>query len=138
MLDLLYLSLTPLKTMTEKYQINLFNKIEKGLNATEHSFSSVKIVIYYHIDSMNYDFNSLPVKLVAYIYPLNQSEPFDIDFYYQLADRLTLHFNIFSIDDMEFVFSTRPFPYDEIPPMENRIFQVFRKKIDLDYPFVDE
>ena len=124
--------------MTEEQQINLFKLLERSLFKSNPALSLVRLVIYYHMEWINFDYRNLPVTLVVHIYPQDQSEPLDIDFYQQLSDRLTLHFNIFSIEDMEFVHSTNPFPFDEIPPLENRIFQVVAKRCNSEYLYLNQ
>jgi hypothetical protein len=76
----------------------------------------------------------IPAKVIIHIFTQNQSNPVDMDFYYDLTDRLTSYFNIFSINKVEFAYSKEPFPIHlGVLPLEIRIFQVIEKPIDPDF-----
>ena len=121
--------------MEEEKLIRLIASLEKKLPASEIDLSYMDFIIHYHIGWTLIDLRDLPIRVVVHIFNQNQSNPVDIDFYYHLSNRLTSYFNIFSIDDVEFVYSNDPFPIQlESLPLESRIFHVIEKPIDPDLP----
>jgi hypothetical protein len=66
----------------------------------------------------------IPAKVTIHIFTKNSSNPPGIDFYYELYDQFTNYLYFFSIDNVEFVYSTNPVPADGISPLEQRIFRV--------------
>ena len=125
--------------MDEEKLIRLIASLEKKLPASEIDLSMVDLIINYHIGWTPIDLRDLPIRVVVHIFTQNQSNPLDIDFYYHLSNRLTSYFNVFSIDDVEFVYSKEPFPiHNGVLRLESRIFHVIKKPIDPDFqPFFE-
>lgn len=122
------------KTMEEEKLIRLIASLEKKLPASEIDLSNMDFIIHYHIGWTLIDLRDLPIRVVVHIFTQNQSNPLEIDFYYLLSNRLTSYFNIFSIDDVDFVYSKEPFPiHYGVLPLESRIFHVIEKPIDPDF-----
>jgi hypothetical protein len=120
------------RPMDEEKLIRLIASLEKKLIASRIDLSKVDLIIHYYIGWTPIDIRDLPIKVVVHIFTQNQSNPVDMDFYYLLTDRLTTFFNIFSIDDVEFLYSKEPFPiHNGDLGLENRIFHVIEKPIDL-------
>jgi len=116
--------------MDEEKLIRLISSVEKKLPASEIDLSKVDLIINYHVGWTPIDLSDLPIRVVVHIFNQNQSNPVDIDFYYHLSNRLTSYFNIFSIDDVEFVYSNDPFPiHHGVLRLESRIFHVIEKPI---------
>ena len=121
--------------MDQEKLIRLISSLEKKLPTSQIDLSKVDLIINYHIGWTPIHLRDLPIRVVVHIFTQNQSNPVDMDFYYHLSDRLTSYFNIFSIDDVEFVYSNDPFPIQlESLPLESRIFHVIEKPIDPDLP----
>jgi hypothetical protein len=119
--------------MEEEKLIRLIASLEKKLPASEIDLSNMDFIIHYHIGWTLIDLRDLPIRVVVHIFTQNQSNPLEIDFYYLLSNRLTSYFNIFSIDDVDFVYSKEPFPiHYGVLPLESRIFHVIEKPIDPD------
>jgi hypothetical protein len=119
--------------MDEEKLIRLISSLEKKLPASEIDLSKVDLIINYHIGWTPIDLRDLPIRVVVHILTQNQSNPLGMDFYCHLSDRLTSYFNIFSIDDVEFVYSNEPFPiHHGVLILESRIFHVIEKPIDPD------
>jgi hypothetical protein len=120
--------------MEEEKLIRLIASLEKKLPASEIDLSNMDFIIHYHIGWTLIDLRDLPIRVVVHIFTQNQSNPLEIDFYYLLSNRLTSYFNIFSIDDVDFVYSKEPFPiHYGVLPLESRIFHVIEKPIDPDF-----
>ena len=126
------------RPMDEEKLIRLIASLEKKLPASQIDLSMVDLIIHYHIGWTPIDLRDLPIKVVVHIFTQNQSNPVDMDFYYRLTDRLTTFFNIFSIDDVEFVYSTNPVPADGITPLEQRIFRVIEKPLVTELRFYED
>jgi hypothetical protein len=122
------------RPMDEEKLIRLITSLEKKLPASQIDLSMVDLIIHYHIGWTPIDLRDLPIRVVVHILTQNQSNSLGIDFYCHLSDRLTSYFNIFSIDDVEFVYSNEPFPiHNRVLPLESRIFHVIEKPIDPDF-----
>jgi hypothetical protein len=122
------------RPMDEEKLIRLIASLEKKLPASEIDLSKVDLIINYHVGWTPIDLRDLPIRVVVHIFTQDQLNPVDLDFYYHLSNRLTSYFNIFSIDDVEFVYSKEPFPiHNGVLPLENRIFHVIEKPIDPDF-----
>ncbi len=120
--------------MDEEKLIRLITSLEKKLPLSQIDLSKVDLIINYHIGWIPIDLRDLPIRVVVHIFTQNQSNPVDMDFYYHLSDRLTSYFNIFSIDDVGFVYSKEPFPiHHGVLRLESRIFNVIEKPIDQDF-----
>ncbi len=125
--------------MEEEKLIRLIASLEKKLPASEIDLSYMDFIIHYHIGWTLIDLRDLPIRVVVHIFTQNQSNPLEIDFYYHLSNRLTSYFNIFSIDDVDFVYSKEPFPiHYGVLPLESRIFHVIEKPIDPDFQLLYE
>ena len=121
--------------MDEATLIRLFKYLEKKMPHFHPIFSTVDLLIHYHIGWTCIDLRNIPAKVVIHIFTQDQSNPVDMDFYYQLSDRLTSYFNIFSIKDVEFLYSKEPFPIHlGVLPLESRIFNVIEKPVDPELP----
>ena len=92
-------------------------------------FSTVDLLIHYHIGWRCIDLRKIPAKVIIHIFTQNHSNSPGIDFYYELHDHLTSYLYFFSIDNVEFVYSTNPVPADGITPLEKRIFRVIEKPL---------
>ena len=120
--------------MDEEKLIRLIASLEKKLPASEIDLSMVDLIINYHIGWTPIDLRDLPIRVVVHIFTQDQSNPVDMDFYYHLSDRLTSYFNVFSIEDIEFVYSNDPFPNQLVSlPLGSRIFHVIEKPINPDF-----
>ena len=120
--------------MDQEKLIRLIASLEKKLPASEIDLSMVDLIINYHIGWTPIDLRDLPIRVVVHIFTQDQSNPVDMDLYYHLSDRLTSYFNVFSIEDIEFVYSNDPFPIQLVSlPLGSRIFHVIEKPIDPDF-----
>ena len=115
--------------MDEITLIRLFKSLEKKMPHFHPIFSTVDLLIHYHIGWTCIDLRNIPAKVIIHIFTQNSSNPAGIDLYYELHDHLTSYLHFFSIEDVEFVYSTNPVPADEIPPVEQRIFRVIEKPL---------
>jgi hypothetical protein len=120
------------RPMDEEKLIRLITSLEKKLPASQIDLSMVDLIIHYHIGWTPTDLKDLPIRVVVHIFTQDQSNPVDMDFYYHLSDRLTSYLNVFSIDDVELVYSTNPIPTYGISLLAERIFRVIEKPIDPD------
>jgi hypothetical protein len=115
--------------MDEKSLTRLFKCLEKKMHRFHPILYTVDIIIHYHIGWTCIDLRNIPAKVIIHIFTQNSSNPAGIDFYYELYDYLTSYLHFFSIEDVEFVYSTNPVPTAGIPPLEQRIFQVIEKPL---------
>ena len=115
--------------MDEATLIRLFKSLEKKMPHFHPIFSTVDFLIHYHIGWTCIDLRNIPAKVVIHIFTQNSSNLPGIDLYYELYDHVTSYLQIFSIEDVEFVYSTNPVRADGIPPVEQRIFQVIEKPL---------
>ena len=115
--------------MDETTLIRLFKSLEKKMHHFHPIFSTVDLLIHYHIGWTCIDLRNIPAKVIIHIFTQNSSNPIGIDFYYELHEHFTCYLNFFSIDDAEFVYSTNSFPIDGISPLEQRIFRVIEKPL---------
>ncbi len=120
--------------MDEATLIQLFKSLEKKMIHFHPIFSTVDLLIHYHIGWTCIDLRKIPAKVIIHIFTQNSSNSPGIDFYYELHDHLTSYLYFFSIDNVEFVYSTNPVPAAGISPLEQRIFRVIEKPIDPDFP----
>ena len=120
--------------MDQEKLIRLISSLEKKLPTSQIDLSKVDLIINYHVGWTPIDLRDLPIRVVVHIFTQNQSNPLEIDFYYHLSNRLTSYFNIFSIDDVDFVYSKEPFPiHNGVLRLESRIFHVIEKPLDPDF-----
>lgn len=115
--------------MNEATLIRLFKSLEKKMHDFHPIFSTVNLLIHYHIGWTCIDLRKIPAKVIIHIFTQNPSNPAGIDFYYELHDHLTSYLYFYSIDNVEFVYSTNPVPTDGISPVEQRIFRVIEKPL---------
>ena len=115
--------------MDEATLIRLFKSLEKKMHHFHPIFSTVDFLIHYHIGWTCIDLRNIPAKVVIHIFTQNSSNLPGIDLYYELYDHVTSYLQIFSIEDVEFVYSTNPVPAAIIPPLEQRIFRVIEKPL---------
>ena len=116
--------------MDEATLIRLFKCLEKKMHHFHPIFSTVDLlIIHYHIGWTCIDLRKIPAKVIIHIFIQNHSNSPGIDFYYELHDHLTSYLYFFSIDNVEFVYSTNPVPADGITPLEQRIFRVIEKPL---------
>ena len=115
--------------MDEATLIRLFKCLEKKMHHFHPIFSTVDLLIHYHIGWACIDLRKIPAKVIIHIFTQNSSNSPGIDFYYELHDHLTSYLYFFSIDNVEFVYSTNPVPADGITPLEKRIFRVIEKPL---------
>ena len=120
--------------MDEATLIRLFKCLEKKMPHFHPIFSSVDFLIHYHIGWTCIDLRKIPAKVIIHIFTQNPSNPAGIDFYYELHDQFTSYLHFFSIEDVEFVYSTNPFPTDGNTLVEQRIFRVIEKPLFPDAP----
>ncbi len=115
--------------MDEATLIRLFKSLEKKMIHFHPIFSTVDLLIHYHIGWTCIDLRNIPAKVIIHIFTQNSSNPAGIDLYYELHDQFTIYLYFFSIDNVEFVYSTNPVLDDGIPPLEQRIFRVIEKPL---------
>ncbi len=120
--------------MDEATLIRLFKSLEKKMHHFHPIFSTVDLLIHYHIGWTCIDLRKIPAKVIIHIFTQNTSNPAGIDFYYELHDHFTNYLHFFSIEDIEFVYSTNSFHTDGNTLVEQRIFRVIEKPIDPDIP----
>ena len=121
--------------MDEEKLIRLIVSLEKKLPTSQVDLSMVDLIVHYYIGRDLIHLRNLPIRVAVHIFTQDQSNQVDMDFYYRLSDRLTSYFNIFSIKDVEFLYSKEPFPIHlGVLPLESRIFHVIEKPIDPDLP----
>ncbi len=124
--------------MDEATLIRLFKSLEKKMHHFHPIFSTVDLLIHYHIGWTSIDLRKIPAKVVIHIFTQNSSNPVGIDLYYELHDHLTSYLHFFSIEDVEFVYSTNPVRAAGIPPLEQRIFRVIEKPLFPDAPLYED
>ena len=115
--------------MDEATLIRLFKSLEKKMHHFHPIFSTVDLLIHYHIGWTCIDLRNIPAKVIIHIFTQNSSNPAGIDLYYELHDHLTSYLHFFSIEDVEFVYSNNPVPTAGNPPVEQRIFRVIEKPL---------
>jgi hypothetical protein len=115
--------------MDEATLIQLFKSLEKKMYYFHPIFSTVDLLIHYHIGWSCIDLRKIPAKVIIHIFIQNSSNSRGIDFYYELHDHLTSYLYFFSIDNVEFVYSTNPLLADGNPTLEQRIFRVIEKPL---------
>jgi hypothetical protein len=115
--------------MDEATLIRLFKSLEKKMHHFHPIFSTVDLLPYYHIGWTCIDLRKIPAKVIIHIFTQNPSNLLCIDSYYELHDHLTSYLYFFSIDNIEFVYSTNPVPANGISPVEQRIFRVIEKPL---------
>jgi|GEM_PF-4663649 len=124
--------------MDEATLIRLFKCLEKKMIHFHPIFSTLDLLIHYHIGWTSIDLRNIPAKVIIHIFTQNSSNPPDIDFYYELHDHLTSYLHFFSIEDVEFVYSTNPVPANGISPVELRIFRVIEKPLFPEAPLYED
>lgn len=124
--------------MDEATLIRLFKCLEKKMPHFHPIFSTVDLLIHYHIGWTSIDLRKIPAKVIIHIFTQNPSNPAGIDFYYELHDQFTSYLHFFSIEDVEFVYSTNPFPTDGNTLVEQRIFRVIEKPLFPDAPLYED
>ena len=124
--------------MDEATLIRLFKCLEKKMHHFHPVFSTVDLLIHYHIGWTCIDLRNIPAKVVIHIFTQNSSNPAGIDFYYELYDHLTSYLHFFSIEDVEFVYSINAVPAAGIPTVEQRIFRVIEKPLFPEVPLYED
>ena len=124
--------------MDEASLIQFFKSFEKKMPHFHPIFSTVDLLIHYHIGWTSIDLRKIPAKVIIHIFTQNSSNPPSIDFYYELHDHLTSYLHFFSIEDVEFVYSTNPVPANGISPVEQRIFRVIEKPLFPEVPLYED
>ena len=124
--------------MDEATLIRLFKCLENKMPHFHPIFSTVDLLIHYYIGWTCIDLRNIPAKVIIHIFTQNSSNPAAIYLYYELYDHVTSYLHFFSIEDVEFVYSTNPVPADGIPPVEQRIFHVIEKPLFPEVPLYED